>query len=91
MSRRKKFTQADALRAAEQIVQDMANGTFVTDTDPINVAREVDLLIKNFGIEKAADVAAAMANYDQNEPDRVSDWNDVERVIRARRDEIRKH
>lgn len=90
MPRKKKWTPPTQLEMDQmegEIMKEMADGTFVTDTTPINIAHEVDVLITNFGIDKAADVAATMGMYDQNDPDRVSDWKDVEQIIRQRQAE----
>jgi hypothetical protein len=61
------------VRIAIEVAREMAEGTFVPNTDPINMAREVDALIRNFGFEDGAAVAAQMADIDRNDADRVSD------------------
>ena len=82
-----RFTEKEAIRVALDIVREMAEGTFVSNTDPINIAHEVDTLIANFGINNAAAVAAQMAQIARSDEDRVSDWKDVERVILKRQAE----
>jgi len=66
---------------------DDVDGKFVpVDPEGINIAREVDEVIKLFGIEEAAEHAAFRAECAHHKEDR-DDWTEVERIILERKAE----